>query len=70
MKNEEQHYTDNNNTNACVRWYLREMNETLADYDVLHGGCYKHNVNSGGVDGNNSKEREDNWVRNSTTDDG
>ena len=46
------------------------MNETLADYDVLHRGCYKHNVNSGGVDGNNSKEREDNWVRNSMTDDG
>lgn len=65
-----QHHTDNSNTNACVRWCLREMNEILADHDVLQKGCYKHNVNGGGVDGNNSNESEDNWVRNSMTDDG
>ena len=46
------------------------MNEILADYDVLQKGCYKHNVNGGGVDGNNSNESEDNWVRNSMTDEG
>lgn len=46
------------------------MNKISANYEVLLKGWYKHNVNGGGEDGDNSKDSEDNWVRNSMTDDG